>query len=338
MKSVAWILSLLFAAAVWAADPTPPLSVVAFGSCLDQNKPQTIWKAVAGVRPHLFILLGDTIYPQGQRPTDLRAAYNLLKNNAHFRTFRKSYPIMAVWDDHDYGKNDGGLEYEYKEHAQWEFKNFFRMFENKETAEREGVYSSAIHGPKGQEVQVILLDARYFRSPLKRNSNGTVEPDTDESSTMLGGEQWRWLEAELEKPAALRIIGSGVPVLPRSGKGEKWAQFPLERDKLLGLLRDKNANGVILISGDRHFAELSAETGIMPYPLYELTSSPLESSVDKANAAQSHRSRVSAYAGGRNFGVIKIDWKSEDPVVTLEIRDAAGGAQIKKSFPLSQIQ
>lgn len=290
-------------------------------------------------KPDLFIFMGDNVYPAGFRPADIRLAYAKLRTNEGFRSMHDNVPHMAIWDDHDYGLENGGLEFQFKQHFQWEFKNFFHLFEDKAAAARDGVYSSAVFGPPGREVQVILLDTRYFRSPLNKDrKTRAIRANTDKEATLLGVKQWQWLEEQLKIPAAIRIIGSGIQVLPRDQDFEKWNNFPRERDKLLGLLRDNNIPGVILISGDRHFAELSFVTGAVPYPLYEITASPLDASIYKKGAWEKNRHRVQAYANGFNFGVIKIDWTAVDPLISLQVRDTRGDVRIKKEIPLSQLQ
>ena len=48
------------------------------------------------------------------------------------------------------------------------------------------------------------------------------------------------------------------------------------RERLLSLLRDTRAAGVVVLSGDRHYAELSVLEGSpLGYPLYDLTSSTI---------------------------------------------------------------
>ena len=51
--------------------------------------------------------------------------------------------------------------------------------------------------------------------------------------------------------------------------------FPHERERLYKLLRDTRAGGVVLLSGDRHLAELSVTDAGLGYPLFDLTSSGL---------------------------------------------------------------
>src|SRR5690606_5531844 len=122
------------------------------------------------------------------------------------------------------------------------------------------------------------LDCRYFRSPLKRGSRrvgGSWVPDDDPARTMLGEQQWKWLEEQLRQPAAMQIIGSGIQVLASDAGQETWANLPRERSRLLELIDSTGAEGVLFLSGDRHWSELSRLDEGVPYPLYDLTSSSL---------------------------------------------------------------
>jgi alkaline phosphatase D len=113
-------------------------------------------------------------------------------------------------------------------------------------------------------VQVILLDTRFFRSPLKptdqRNAPGRERylPDEDPTKTMLGEAQWAWLADRLREPAEVRLIVSSVQVLAEGHGWERWGNFPRERQRLYDLIRDTGARGVVYLSGD---ATLVASTG-----------------------------------------------------------------------------
>lgn len=59
-------------------------------------------------------------------------------------------------------------------------------------------------------VHVIVLDARSGRSPTF-SSYGTCQ---GAASRMLSEDQWSWLDVELARPSAIKIIASGIQVLP----------------------------------------------------------------------------------------------------------------------------
>jgi alkaline phosphatase D len=192
-------------------------------------------------------------------------------------------------------------------------------------------------------VQIILLDARYFRGPLKKRaksipSEGPYDPSTDTTSSMLGESQWKWLEVQLKKPATLRILCSSIQVVAQDHHHEKWHNLPHERDRLFKLIRDTGAAGLFCISGDRHLAELSMMDAGIGYPLYDLTSSGLTQGFPKWRKLEVNRHRVMTMGFGNNFGVIAIDWSRPDPLISLQIRDEAGDVTIQERLPLSVLQ
>lgn len=317
-----------------------PLSRIAFGSCANQKLPEPVWEAVNRAKPQLFIFMGDNVYADSADPAAIRACYDKLAAVPAFAQLRNNCPIVATWDDHDYGKNDAGVEWEGKDAAKEAFMDFFHTPEDSPLRSRGGVYDSHVFGPAGKQLQVILLDTRWFRGPLERLDatdhqklksesggwNGPYVPAMDSDSTMLGEEQWKWLEEQLKVPAEIRLIISSIQVIPDEHGWEKWGNLPRERKRLLDLIRD-NATGVILLSGDRHVADVSMlppETDGGPfYPVYDVTTSSLN---QNGYSKEPNRFRVGTEFpyGKPNFGLIEIDWKAEDPTIRLEVRKVEG--------------
>lgn len=313
------------------AQARPPLTRIAFGSCADQAKPQPIWDAVLAYRPNLFIFTGDNVYGDFSSAdgANLRRAYDLASGIAGYSRLRSEVPHLAVWDDHDYGLNDGGASFAHKEVAKDLFLQFWNVPAGDERRTRGGIYTSSIIGPPGMRVQVILLDVRWFRSPLeptdRRGAPGKERyvPDPDPVKTMLGPEQWQWLAGELRKPAELRLVVSSTQVLAEGHGWERWGNLPLERQKLLDLIRDSGAKGVVFLSGDRHIGALYRETPAGSYPLYEVTSSGLNMVYWAAREAGPNR--LGALYAAANFGVVDIDWWERR--LTLALRDEGGSTR-----------
>ncbi len=337
-----------------AADE--PLSRISFGSCAKQNQPMPILDAIVETDPQLFLMIGDNIYGDTEDMGLLWEKYQLLGAQPGFKKLRNHCPMLATWDDHDYGANDAGVEYPKKRESQQLFLDFFGVAKNSPLRKQEGVQSSHTFGPAGKRVQIILLDTRYFRSPLTRGYvpsernegfRGHYKATTDTSTTMLGDAQWKWLEAELRKPADVRIIASSIQVLPDEHGSEKWGNFPHERTRLFHLIRDTKANGVVLISGDRHLAEImeidSARSG-NPYPIYEVTSSSLNApSGNMTKAGTRFANEINSYRIGltyfdTNFGMITIDWSQPDPLIRMRVQDEVGDVVLQKTVPLSLLQ
>jgi len=329
------------------ADAQP--SRIIFGSCADQNKKCPIWETMANAKPDLSIMLGDTIYADIEEgrlkpasPEKIAKCYKELNELESFKKFRVAAPMIGTWDDHDYGHNDAGVEWENKDIAQKHFLDFFNIADDSPRRKQKGVYHAEMYGPEGKQVQVILLDTRYFRSPLKkaeRTLPGTrikpYLPNTEADSTMLGEEQWKWLEVQLRKPAALRIIGSSIQVISDEHAFEKWGNIPNDRERLYKLVQDTNANGVVIISGDRHQGEISVDTKSISYPLYDVTSSGLNQASQTWRVLEPNKNRAAGLAYGNHFGMIAIDWTKPDPVVSLQLRHEDGEIAIQQRFNLS---
>ncbi|MCZ2342229.1 MAG: alkaline phosphatase family protein [Bacteroidales bacterium] len=339
------------------AAELPVVSRIAFGSCTHADRPQPIWEAIIKMQPQHFVMLGDNVYADTQDMQVMKAKYDQLGQHPGFIKLKSICPIHATWDDHDYGANDAGAEYPKKKEAQKVFLNFFEVPKNDPRWNREGVYSAQVFGPPGKRVQLILLDARYFRSPLKtgfqpgepgEGRRGKYVPNTDPTATVLGEAQWKWLAEQLKVPAELRLIGSGVQIIPDEHGSEMWGNFPRERKRLLNLIRDSRADGVVFITGDRHLSEMSKlpadhKDGV-GYPLYDICSSSLntpsgnftKSKVRFANEINSYRVGLTYF--DINFGSVLIDWEAADPVIRLQVREESGDVILQQRVMLSQLR
>lgn len=330
------------------APPPARVSTIAFGSCAKQDKPQPIWDAILEEQPDLFLFLGDNIYGDSEDMAVLRAKYDLLAAQPGFARLRAAVPILATWDDHDYGKNDAGAEFPRRGESQQLFCDFFGVPAAAPRRQRAGVYDAALFGPPEQRVQVILLDTRYHRSPLKRRADkpvpgdghpGPYAPNTDADATVLGEAQWRWLEEQLRVPARLRILASSIQVLASEHRFECWGNFPAEQQRLIELLRRTRAEGVIILSGDRHSAEISvlgASDGI-GYPLYDVTASALNQS-RRGFTNELNPYRVGCVYNEPNFGLLRVDWSAPEPAVVLQIQAEKGNVVLRAQEKVSALR
>ena len=316
------------------ADDPKVISKIAFGSCVDQDKPVPIFDAILAAKPDLMLMLGDNMYADLDRkvkvtPDVIREKYAQIAKVPGFAKLKAACPMLGTWDDHDYGKNDAGADWEHKDAAQKEFHDFFGTPQDSPRRTQKGVYHAEIYGPAGKRVQIILLDTRYFRSPMKKGPFDTKTrvapylPNTDPDATLLGTEQWKWLEAQLKKPAELRLLVSSVQVVSDEHPFEKWTTFPKEREKLYSLLGSTGASGVMILSGDRHLADISVDSTSIGYPLYDITSSGFNQASKNWRAPERNSKRVAGMPYGDNFGFITIEW-SENPRVSVQIRDEDG--------------
>jgi alkaline phosphatase D len=330
------------------------LTRIAFGSCANQDKQQPIWDAILAARPDLFLIIGDCIYGDTRDITHLREQYVKLATQPGLQRLRANSPVMAMWDDHDYGENDGGVDYPIKDQSRQAFLEFWQEPSASPRWSRNGIYTSRVFGPPGSRVQIIMPDLRYNRTPLTLHDLGATSYEAweankrasgaavcgpyarcaDRAATMLGDEQWQWFEQQLDVPAEIRIVASSLQVLADFPGWEAWINYACDHQRLIEVIRRKNASGVLFVSGDTHYAELSKLDLNVPYPLWDLTCSGLtevwDDDVPNAN-------RVGTMVREENFGMIEIDWARPDPAIHLKAYDRFGTAKIAKTLRLSQL-
>ncbi len=318
------------------------LERIVFGSCAHQDKNQPIWQPIVAEKPDLFLFAGDNIYGDTTNMTEMRAKYAKLAAKPGYQKLLATCPVLAVWDDHDYGVNDGGAEFPQKAASEKEFHEFFNTPADAPSRTWPGTYDANVIGPEGKRVQIIRLDTRYFRSALKplprRAPNGPYDRETDPSATILGDAQWEWLGKQLEVPADLRVIVSSIQVIPEDHRWELWQNMPNERGRLFKLIGEKRAKNIVIVSGDRHMAEISELKPSDPlspgYSIYEITSSGL-TNAGGGQKGETNRHRISeTNFQSRNYGVLRIDW--DKSTVNLEIRDVEGKEVFNIQTPLTK--
>ncbi len=326
--------------------PSQALSLITFGSCCKQDRPQPIWTAVTAQESDLFLMIGDNIYGDSEDVNVLREKYAVLGAEDGFRALREQTKILATWDDHDYGVNDGGAEFVSKVESQRAFNDFFQVPEGAGSRIHEGVYDAHVIGPAGKRVQIILLDTRYHRSPLKKWEGekrplvGPYTANEDPQATMLGKKQWAWLEEQMQVPAELRIIASSIQFIPAEHGWEYWQNMPHERQRLIDLI-EKSGGKSIVLSGDRHLAEISRlplGSARDTLDLYDITSSSLNAPSGGGNAGEANRYRsVEDHYPAVNFGSVSIDWNKRNARIALSIHDIDGKVVLRNQFRLSDI-
>jgi alkaline phosphatase D len=321
-------------------------TTILFGSCSHQDKPMPIFEAILKEQADAFIFLGDNIYGDTQDMQILKDMYEKLGNQPSIQQLRASMPVFAIWDDHDYGENDAGREYSFKAESKEIMLDFWGVPDNSpRRARKDGIYGSYVIGSSDQSIRIILPDLRYSRDPI--SSVGTVGylatrkpidmgPYKKSEGSMLADAQWLWLEAELQKPEKIKIIGSSLQLLANFTGWEAWANYP-DRQRLFGLIKKHKSNGVFIISGDTHWGEISkveanAEDNL-DYPLWDVTSSGL---TEEWKQVSPNEHRVFAYTDEVNYGFLTITWAKE-PSLHFGLKDIKGDIVMDKRISLLSI-
>lgn len=342
MRTLLFTSALLLSSSLQA---TP--SKILFGSCAHQDKEMPILSTINAEKPDVFVFLGDNIYGDTENMAELKAKYDKLGNNSHFKKLKASTDLIATWDDHDFGQNDAGGEYPKKKESKKIMLDFWgEPKDSKRYKQEDGIYTSYMYGEGDNRVHIILLDLRYNRDPINHVSTityltdrkfknmGPYSPSEDPKASMLGENQWKWFEKELKKPARVKLIGSSLQLLPDFTGWEAWANYPADRNRLLDFIKDEKVNGVMLLSGDTHWGELSKYQENMPYPLWEVTASGL---TEEWKEVSPNKHRVGKYTHKINYGYLDIDWQKPDPTINFGLKDVTGKVINSTQFPLSSI-
>lgn len=270
------------------------------GSCAYLNRSQedkegvkyegdtSIFYSLSKMDADFMLWLGDNWYLDEIETRTVEGLRNKAKSQRSsplLQRISKAMPEYAIWDDHDYGPNNAGIAFPLKEESR---NIFIDTWKNNPSfgEDNKGVYTSFHHG----DALFILLDARWWRSDdkdpdylfsLKTIPNG--------SKKMLGDQQMKWLkELLLKDTSRFKIIVNGSQVLNPLAKGDCLIHFPVEYADLLSFIHNNHVNGILFLSGDRHFSEIIGLKRKDDYPLYDITVSSLTASTDHPRGREKH--------------------------------------------------
>ena len=289
---------------------------IAFGSCLDQDLPQPIWSTIQKDEVNAFIFLGDNVYGDDNSSGELnilQKAYS--KQKLKLPSWLSEKDIYSIWDDHDYGENDGGNSYKGKKESQELFLNFWGIPNSDQRHTQEGVYFDHEFMADGVRVHLIGLDTRYFRSELDGGFRSYKVNDNDQA-TILGTNQWSWLNKTIKKDADLIILMTSIQLLATNHAYEKWSLFPSERKKMLKLIDGLDTTTIIL-SGDRHRAGMYKYNNI-----YEITASALNKPSSRKSSNETDPLLLHEMYVKENYGLMLIDGGSKK--VKFSLKDIEG--------------
>ena len=292
---------------------------VAFGSCNKLDEPQILWDDILKENADLWVWLGDIIYGDTEDLTVLETKYNLQKKRDDYSLLLHTIPVTGIWDDHDFGSNNAGKEYPSKQGSRDLLFNFLDVPQDHPSWDREGAYRQHYLG-KNEEVNLILLDSRYFRDPPNYDyQSRNYTPNT--TGTILGDAQWTWLEDKLANSTSkVHLIANGIQVIPEDHRFEKWSNFPRERYRLFDLIMKYNIEKPVLISGDRHLSEVSKITW-KGHSIYEVTSSGMTHSYENVGQ-EPNRYRISQLVSEKSYAILEFDW--ENHILTVKLKGDAG--------------
>ena len=295
---------------------------IGFGSCLKQNKAMPIFDSIKKENLDLFLMIGDNVYGDSEKEDldELKLAYKTQEQN--FKMMNLDFPFQAIWDDHDYGMNDAGVDYPYKKQSKELFLSFWNVPLDDIRRTREGLYFDLMYKINNKNLQILFLDTRTFRDSLMPSDDIGVAgkerymPNPDSTLTILGTNQWNWLRKKISQKVDFRIIVSSIQFLPIGHGWESWNNFPYERKKLIKIIDKASLNQTLVISGDRHRGGIYKFKTARGKVISEVTSSSLNASFP--NEEEYGPLRIGKTFIEENYGVISFDSENNDMFVDLK--------------------
>jgi len=287
---------------------------IAFGSCNKHTLDNLLWDDVLNANPDVWIWGGDIVYADTDDMPTLEATYDAQNEIAGYKRIKSKMPVIGTWDDHDYGKNDGGVEFAAKKQSQQKFLDFMDVSADSPRRKQEGVYATHDYDVDNGKIRVLVLDTRYFRTALTSDTETKKrnKPNVYGEGTVLGEQQWQWLHKELSTSTAdFNVLISSVQFLSNEHGFECWGNFPHEVDRLKKMIVASKATGVIVLSGDRHISEISrTKVEGLKYPLIDFTSSGLTHAYSKFEG-ELNPFRVGEVVSKESFGVLRFNFKKK---------------------------
>lgn len=315
-----------------ALDLSPRSVRLGFVSCaLDLLHRDDIWRRFDHVDPEAVLFLGDNVYADrtsfiNKRPADEKQQwerYVATRNRVLFYFQKKLRPVIATWDDHDYGSDNAGSEFVHKEAALKTFEIFFAQSPRPSLVSGPGV--SKRWSAFGADF--FLLDGRYFR-----DNSGRAEPK------LFGDEQEGWLFAGMQSRPAWLL--NGTLFFGAYGDSDSFeGRFRANFDQWLQQIAARPSL-VCFASGDVHFSEvMDIEEEKLGYKTFEVVSSSVHSYTFPGhdNRFVNPRRRVST--SGHNFVVFEGSFSSDGVAQKIEgevISYAAAGVEFKTTVSVQR--
>jgi alkaline phosphatase D len=318
----------------------PPTFRIAVGSCYYRNDPADvggwnpgdeygIFEAIARQQPDAMLWLGDNLYLREQ---DWTSRTGILDRYTHQRSLPELQALLgsvhhyAIWDDHDYGPNDSDRSFRGKHLSLEAFRLFW------------GNPSYGVEGSRGITTRFVWGDAEFFL--LDNRWNRTPNFRITGERRILGAAQVEWLlDALASSGAPLKVVVVGGQVLNPVRTAETYANFPEEREELVRRITEERVRGVLLVTGDRHFTELSRLERPGSYALYDFTVSPLTvTPVGNADREPNPLRVPDTLVTRRNFGTLELRGSREEREVVLSAWSSGGERFWSRAIRLSELQ
>ena len=333
----------------WRKDP-PKFSFLT-GSCVYINQPEfdrpgkpygndsSIFETMAKEKADFMLWLGDNWYT---REVDYYSEWGLYNRPSFerkkplYKNFLQAMPHYAIWDDHDYGWNDGDKSYPFKETSRSVFQHFWANPSYGQN--NQAIYSKFTWN----DIDIFLLDDRWFRSndDMPDSINGKVNTNKE----MFGKQQLEWLKNALlqsknNRNISFRIIATGSQILNPVSPYDCFKKFSAEYEDFMNFIQENSINGLLFFTGDRHHSEVIKVERKGAYALYDITSSPLTSGSHKFGGPEKNNAfRVAGVDNVQNYSRVTVEGALNNRALKVEYVDGKGNVLTSWSIGAKELK
>ena len=303
-------------------------SRILFGSCNSQWYEQPLWPSIMRRQGTAWVWAGDAIYADSNTgldwstfpphplveeasPETLVRLFQEQRRHPEYSQLIQNTTIFGTVDDHDYGANNGDINYKHKRESAIAFVETFLGMPEEAVMSQRARAGKGIYGVKlfdfsrdptllsdeeagidadvpmtesvnysDKTVAVFAIDVRSFKTPWNIGKN---KFSYNYNGDFLGEHQWTWLKESLRRSQAkVNVIVTGLQVhadrYPDGNVAEAWSKFPTAQARLYNVILESNASAPIFVSGDVHHAQLLRKDCYSKgniRPLVEITTSGL---------------------------------------------------------------
>ncbi len=255
-----------------------------------------MWDALVKTRPEMLFLIGDLCYTDTFSKTDeaqLWRRFAQSRNQFAVYKMKNLIPTLATWDDHDFGGNNLGREYQFIESSTTNFMTYVAqdVWQNGPLSRGPGVS----HCFEAFGLRFQLMDARTFRSQRTATND----------NTHWGAAQEEWLLASLDRETRPTFIMNGSQIYGGYMQKDSYEFNHFESLRRITSELRRVSSPVIYVSGDIHASELMRiESEQLGYETFEITSSGIHSFINPFDASYVNPRRLAAKMDF-NFTVIE---------------------------------
>lgn len=296
---------------------------IAVASCSNYRKldfQEAMYNQVQRQSPDMIYFIGDIVYSNSrvssvvgtpEDPSTALERYVITWNTVNMYQLEPLIPTVAVWDDHDFGTNNGGADHPHKVVMKEMFRSFYPL---------PAQHHRVLTGPgvsfrlRAFGIDSYFMDGRSF---------------FEKKRTMWGDSQQTWFTQDFNSSANPAWIMNGIQFFKYFFTVESLEKSAEPSLRLLQQILRAKKKPVVLVSGDVHCSQIQEiPSSVFGFKTYEITSSGIHSSSAGKTMYRKDDQNQLFYYGDENFLIIQPTLQSAAMDLDISCATSGGTAPI----------